>query len=930
MKSKGKIILIVFIFIAVIFGIGALMKGKSSTKPSITFEDSELVLNPGSNENTTEGYVIEYASGDNLGRNIDITIKWNNGAGFSQNKVNAIIIKRKVGSDYKKIIDKGTTTEIKLTDSKYLSDFSKSEYTIYGKFLGDNSNIVGDNIIEIYYTTSTNNTPVLLGSTIITIEQNHLDTTVDLRSVQIINIPPTSGGDINAILGLKEFTTYDIISHGRKKVLVNAVRMEQLSDGYVKLKNADGDEINLHGYSKGTTYKFEKYLETYFLIQPKGSSKYIIDEPISREYIDEHSLVEKTKDEIFKSSDNLDKALFTITPTKLPKARYVWVGKMKDVPNSQRKTDLMEVMIHDKNGINVAKGIKPESKPGFNAYEGHGVNITNISDGNYETPWFIASDRTSDNNEGQQGWIKFDLGTEKELKDVTLVIRKLYESRMEGVGIKLFDNDDNEIMSTTMLTTEKAKKSQFISYNFLFGIWEPSKGPGGSYYTPKVRKTPTGGYPSAKLQDYMSAMACETACSADTSCYAAMYTDTVNSSANDNACWHYGKPSGTPTWGDHSHYSTLVKQPFDFGVYPNPKFVDGKPIIDGTPWGDTNKNHWETFSSASAHGTIYLSWHPFSYDSSKVFAAYKGQDKPYVGISYPRPVILKGFTIESKSDNNNYIPDKLVVEGSNDGMNWTEIKETTTPSGVVGYSKNKLAIIARETLTNDKAYRVFRVRVTSDNRATVYNNIGEIRLFTTLGDTKYTYNEGPSLEYDDWIQMYCEAKDNGVYFRVDTRSGAVPWIEGTPHKHEASPIFLKKNSKNKYQLVFKSPSAWVMLVWNAGLNGYGLLPHGNTHFEWEFIRKPGTIDRYWLVNTVTKQMLWPQKGTLGYYAFWEDPTTLFTIKNVIPRDGKSGWGYTKGAVYGCLSPDKPTIGCNNSEGVGVGIDDATCNYMYCY
>lgn len=254
------------------------------------------------------------------------------------------------------------------------------------------------------------------------------------------------------------------------------------------------------------------------------------------------------------------------------------------------------------------------------------------------------------------------------------------------------------------------------------------------YYKSKVLEIPGGGYEPATQKGYMSGMECETACSLDDDCYAAMYTDTVNSSANDNACWHYGEPTGTPTtWTTHTHYSTLVKEPFESGGFPNPKFVDGKPILDGTVWSGTDSSLWETFSSPSAHGTVYLSWHPFAYTGGKQYASFTGQDKPHVGIKYPKPVVLNGFIIESTSDGNNYIPGKLVVEGSNNGTDWNIIKETTTPAGVVGYNKNRNAIIARETLKNVQPYTHFRVRVTSDGRTSVYNNINEFRLFTTLG-----------------------------------------------------------------------------------------------------------------------------------------------------------------------------------------------------
>lgn len=460
----------VFLFVAAVAiyylkPVGLSVNLGAPVKPTIKFQDSDIVLNA----NDAGGVVgtLEFFSGGNLGKNIDIKINWKNGAGFKQSNVNATIIKRNVGGSYLNVSDGPDPTELKLTEPQYLKDFSSNSVEILGKYLSDDQNVVGDNEIEVFYTTADDTSQKSLGTNTVKIEQNHLDTTIDLKQVEVISIPPTSGGVV-AELELKEFTTYNITSNSRKRIIANAVRMETMSDGSVKLKNTAGEQVSLPGTPASGTYVFKKYLDSFYFIQNKGSDKFLTDDKL----LHANSLIDKEQKDIFNSTTNLDKALFTITPAKLPKARYVLIGKMKDVPKNQRKTDLMEVMIHDKNGVNIAKGIKPESKPGFNAYEGiGGVTAANISDENYGTPWYIAKDASSDENEGQQGWIKFDLGEEKEIKSVTLVSRKLYESRMEGVGVKLFNGEDAEIMKTSMLTTAEAQKNSFITYDFTKGTW---------------------------------------------------------------------------------------------------------------------------------------------------------------------------------------------------------------------------------------------------------------------------------------------------------------------------------------------------------------------------------------------------------------------------------------------------------------------------
>lgn len=266
------------------------------------------------------------------------------------------------------------------------------------------------------------------------------------------------------------------------------------------------------------------------------------------------------------------------------------------------------------------------------------------------------------------------------------------------------------------------------------GIIENSPSVPLSYmYVPQVLRVPNSGFGTVTADDvkYVSSIDCELACSADENCVAAMYTDTVNSTVNDRAC--YGLPVGTgnKTYKTHTHYSTLVKEPFEEGVVENPKFIDGTtPVVAGTPWAGTTG--WKTSSSTSAIA-YNSSWHVFSGTSSKAWATWTNDSERFVGIKYPRKVVLKGYVVASTSDVNNYTPAKVVIEGSNDSTKWVAIKETTTPkpSTTVGYSKNRTSIIAREKLTNTTGYSSYRVRIPDNNSA--YNNINEVRLFTTLG-----------------------------------------------------------------------------------------------------------------------------------------------------------------------------------------------------
>ena len=305
--TAGAFIFIIALIAVIGWIVNRRKKGSTGStggvKPSITFGTSSMILNP--NTGNVETYKTEYAT-ENLGQNIDISISWKNGGGFDQSGVNSIIVKRKKGNSYINVSDNSDTKVI--TTQSFLEDFTDCETIILGDFIGTND-VVGVNTIEVYYTTTVNSTPVLLGSVDITIDQNHLNTTIDLDTVTSITIPPTSGSDIISVLNVPEFTTFNITSVERNRRVAPSVRFEKLADGSIKLKDDDGNIVVLPGArSDSETYIFEKYLDEHYFIKPFGQDLYYIDHA----GLHEISLILRTKAEIFASRDSLQKGLFII------------------------------------------------------------------------------------------------------------------------------------------------------------------------------------------------------------------------------------------------------------------------------------------------------------------------------------------------------------------------------------------------------------------------------------------------------------------------------------------------------------------------------------------------------------------------------------------------------------------------------------------
>ena len=130
--------------------------------PSIDVQGIERTLNPDKSDNgssPTSGYAIrEYTTGtDNfdynkLTENVEITLKWNNQGGFDS--VTGLIAEWqvKVDGDNTDYVTKMTKT---LNKSDYPDAFKNYSRGNTVKFTGDgNFSAVGDNIIHLYYTTS--------------------------------------------------------------------------------------------------------------------------------------------------------------------------------------------------------------------------------------------------------------------------------------------------------------------------------------------------------------------------------------------------------------------------------------------------------------------------------------------------------------------------------------------------------------------------------------------------------------------------------------------------------------------------------------------------------------------------------------------------------------------------------------------------------
>lgn len=250
----GLLVIIFTVYIAITYQ-------DTYEKLSIKFIKSAIVFHPES-KSTVEGYQIEYATPENIGKELNIIVSWVNGFGFRDGKVSSFIIKRKIKDVYLNVRDKETTMII--TDTELLKDDALVNVTVEGKYINEESDVTGTNIIEVYYTTSSSPTLKILGQTAVEIKDGDLDNTINITSVP--DAPKFKTPVVlSDIFGNKRLNIKNISAN---KVFASKVTVKRMGDGTEKLVDTDGEQVKL-GW-RFATYNFEKYFDDYIIKEGTG------------------------------------------------------------------------------------------------------------------------------------------------------------------------------------------------------------------------------------------------------------------------------------------------------------------------------------------------------------------------------------------------------------------------------------------------------------------------------------------------------------------------------------------------------------------------------------------------------------------------------------------------------------------------------------
>src|SRR6056300_639346 len=201
MAKKGAVLglfalLVIIIGIALAVYFSTKKSGEeTSDKPEITLDAASKNLNPRGDStdedatvDTSEGYKIEYATGDDSGNeSIDLKITWATGMGFDT--VSKLIFRREIGGNK-------VQADIVYDSGSGIENNSNGEITFKGTELTDSSkSVVGVNKVSVWYNSVSDDTFLVDTGDQIKIEQSDIDTTLNLTEVQEVAIPITIASD---------------------------------------------------------------------------------------------------------------------------------------------------------------------------------------------------------------------------------------------------------------------------------------------------------------------------------------------------------------------------------------------------------------------------------------------------------------------------------------------------------------------------------------------------------------------------------------------------------------------------------------------------------------------------------------------------------------------------------------------------------------
>tara|TARA_B100001173_G_scaffold270802_1_gene248416 strand:+ start:3309 stop:5468 length:2160 start_codon:yes stop_codon:yes gene_type:complete len=280
--------IVIGIAVGIFFGVKDLTKKSDSDeeeRPDLQFNKAAKTLQPqegNEDENADpgdavveqdEGYQIEYETGtDESGnKSIDITVSWKNGMGFS--KVEKLIFRREVD-------DSAVQEDIVVDSGDGIANNGGGKITFKGDDLTDpTKSIIGVNKISAWFNEVKGENLLADTGEDIKITQADLDTTIDLTTAEVVDVPITLDKESFKAEKIGRETLYLI------EEFHQCFKMKQLGGGKVEFTQILTNEVDKL-WDNADSFKLKKYKDGFMLGHPEDSTKVLVRRVLTKDDID--------------------------------------------------------------------------------------------------------------------------------------------------------------------------------------------------------------------------------------------------------------------------------------------------------------------------------------------------------------------------------------------------------------------------------------------------------------------------------------------------------------------------------------------------------------------------------------------------------------------------------------------------------------------
>tara|TARA_B100001175_G_scaffold4806_1_gene3798 strand:+ start:9588 stop:11747 length:2160 start_codon:yes stop_codon:yes gene_type:complete len=280
--------IVIGIAVGIFFGVKDLTKKSDSDeeeRPDLQFNKAAKTLQPqegNEDENADpgdavveqdEGYQIEYETGtDESGnKSIDITVSWKNGMGFS--KVEKLIFRREVA-------DSAVQEDIVVDSGDGIANNGGGKITFKGDDLTDpTKSIIGVNKISAWFNEVKGENLLADTGEDIKITQADLDTTIDLTTAEVVDVPITLDKESFKAEKIGRETLYLI------EEFHQCFKMKQLGGGKVEFTQILTNEVDKL-WDNADSFKLKKYKDGFMLGHPEDSTKVLVRRVLTKDDID--------------------------------------------------------------------------------------------------------------------------------------------------------------------------------------------------------------------------------------------------------------------------------------------------------------------------------------------------------------------------------------------------------------------------------------------------------------------------------------------------------------------------------------------------------------------------------------------------------------------------------------------------------------------